>query len=140
MRAPGTRAVLGVLVLALLVAATAPAATSIRTKLTTSSATPTVGEAWRYTITVRSAGGAPLAARARLQLLLGTTIVGCWKGRAMAPCLDGSRGDWVPFRGRRSGVLRFPAESAGPKLTFRAIVRASGQTRTLRAPVTVRPA
>jgi hypothetical protein len=76
----------------------------------------------------------------RLQLLLGTTVVGCWKGGEMAQCLDGSKGDWIAFRGKRSGVLRFPVESVGPRLTFQAIVRASRQTRRLRAPVTVKPA
>jgi hypothetical protein len=89
---------------------------------------------------VRSAAGTPLAARTRLQLLVGTTVVGCWKGGEMAQCLDGSKGDWISFRGRRSGVLRFPAESVGARLTFQAIVKASRQTRRLRAPVTVKPA
>ena len=136
----GSMRALGLLALALVVVTTASAAAPIRAKLTTSSATPAVGEAWRYTITVRSSTGTPLAARTRLQLLLGTTVVGCWKGGEMTQCLDGSRGDWISFRGRRSGVLRFPAESVGPTLTFRAIVKAAGQTRKLRAPITVKPA
>jgi len=128
---------LGLFAVALVVVTSATAATPIRAKLTTSTAAPVVGQPWRYTVTVRSAAGKPLAARMRLQLLLGTTVVGCWRGGEMAQCLDGSKGDWISFRGKRSGVLRFPAESVGVRLTFRATVKASRQTRNLRAPVTV---
>jgi hypothetical protein len=135
-----TMRALGLLALALLVATTASAAAPIEARLTTSTPTPAVGQAWRYTVTVRSAAATPLAARMRLQLLVGTTVVGCWKGGEMAQCLDGSKGDWISFRGRRSGVLRFPAESVGARLTFQAVVQASRQTRRLRAAVTVKPA
>jgi hypothetical protein len=123
----------------LLVAAPAGAASPISAKLTTSTATPAVGQAWRYTVTVRSAAGRPLAARAKLQLLVGLTVVGCWKGGEMVQCFGQTAGDWIAFRGRRSGVLRFPAESVGVKLSFQATIRALRQTRKLRAPVTVKP-
>ena len=139
MRAFAAIAAIAVAVAALLGAAPA-SATTIKLKLTTSTATPAVGEAWRYTLTVRSASGAPQRARVKLQLLLGTTVVGCWKRGAMRQCSGATAGDWIVFRGKRSGVLRFPAQSVGVRLTFQATVKVQGQTRKLRAPVTVQPA
>lgn len=124
-------------ILALVLASSAAGATQVRATLKTSSATPVVDEPWRYTITVRSAAGKPLAAKTRLQILVGTTVVGCWKGGRMAQCLDGSLGSWIVFKGKRTGVLTWPAQSAGVKLTFRAIVVAQKRTFKLRAPVTV---
>jgi hypothetical protein len=131
---------LGLVALALLLAAPASAAAPIKAKLTTSTPTPVVDQPWRYTVTVKSATGVPLAARTKLQLLLGETVVGCWKAGAMVQCFSQTAGDWVAFKGKRTGVLRFPAQSLGVKLTFQAIVKAQRQTRKLRAPVTVRPA
>jgi hypothetical protein len=131
----------GLLVVAVALVLSAPlAAASIRAKLTTSTPTPVVDQPWRFTLTVKNASGAPLTARAKLQLLLGETVVGCWKGGAMVQCFGQSPGDWITFRGRRTGVLRFPAESLGVKLTFQAVVRSQRETRRLRAAVTVRPA
>jgi hypothetical protein len=138
MRALGLAA--AVLAAAFALVAPAGAAPPIRATLTASTPTPVVDRPWRYTVVVRSATGQPIAARMRLQILLGQTVVGCWKGGRMTQCADGGLGDWIAFRGRRSGVLTFPAESVGVRLTFRAVVRASGQVRLLRAPVTVRPA
>lgn len=126
-------------ILALVLASPAASATQVRATLKTSSATPVVGEPWRYTITVKSAAGRPLAARMRLQILVGTTVVGCWKGGQMAQCLDGSLGSWIVFKGKRSGVLTWPAQSVGVTLTFRAIVVAQKRTFKLRAPVRVQP-
>jgi hypothetical protein len=123
-----------------LVGAPVSGAASITVKLTTSSAKPVVGQPWRYTVSVRSASGAPLRAQVKLQLLLGTTVVGCWKGGAMVQCFGANAGDWIGFRGKKSGVLRFPAQSLGVTLTFRATVKVQGQTRKLRAPVTVQSA
>lgn len=128
---------LALAILALALASSVAAATPVRATLKTGSPTPVVDEPWRYTITVRSAAGTPLAARARFQILLGTTVVGCWKAGRMAQCLDGSLGSWIAFKGKRTGVLTFPAESVGVKLTFRAIVVAQKRTFKLRAPVTV---
>jgi hypothetical protein len=125
--------------LALLAAAPAAAATA-KIKLTTSSATPVVDQPWRYTVTVRSATGVPLRARVKLQLLLSETVVGCFTDGAMTQCFGKTAGDWITFRGKRAGILRFPVQSVGVKLTFQAIVVVHGQTRKLRAPVTVRPA
>lgn len=128
---------LALAVLALVLACSAAGATQVRVTLKTSSATPVVDQPWRYTITVKSGAGKPLAARMRLQILLGATVVGCWKGGQMAQCLDGSLGSWIPFEGKRTGVLTWPAQSVGVKLTFRAIVVAQKRTFKLRAPVTV---
>ena len=128
---------LALAVLALVLAWSAAGATQVRVTLKTSSATPVVDQPWRYTITVKSGAGKPLAARMRLQILLGATVVGCWKGGQMAQCLDGSLGSWIPFKGKRTGVLTWPAQSVGVKLTFRAIVVAQKRTFKLRAPVTV---
>lgn len=129
---------IGLTGLVLLVALPAAAAAPISAKLTTNTATAVVDQPWRYTITVRSAQGAPLAATTKLQLLLGSTVVGCWKNGGMAQCFDPRAGEWISFKGRRTGVLRFPAQSVGVRLTFRATVKALGQTRVLRAPVTVK--
>ncbi len=130
---------LGLAILALVLASLRAAATIVRAALKTSSATPVVEEPWRYTITVKSAAGKPLAARMRLQILVGPTVVGCWKGGQMAQCLDGSLGSWIVFTGKRSGVLTWPAQSVGVTLTFRAIVVAQKRTFKLRAPVRVQP-
>jgi hypothetical protein len=114
-------------------------AASFSVKLTTSTAKPVVDQPWRYTITARAAG-VPLRARAKLQLLLGRTVVGCWKGGAMVQCFSKTGGEWRSFRGKLTGVLRFPAQSVGVQLAFQATVNVAGQTKTLRAPVTVQPA
>lgn len=125
---------------ATLLAAPASTAAPPVVKLATSTPTPVVDGPWRFTLTARSAQGKPLAAKAKLQLLVGTTVVGCWKGGAMVQCFGASPGDWVSFTGVRRGVLRFPAQSLGVTLTFRAIVKVQGTTRQVRAPVTVKPA
>ena len=132
--------ILGLTLAVLVLATPAVAAAPIKAKLTTSTPTPVVDQPWRFTVTVKSAAGVPLAGRVKLQLLLGETVVGCWKGGAMVQCFSQTAGDWISFKGKRSGVLRFPAQSLGVKLTFQAIVKAERQTRKLRAPVTVKPA
>ena len=132
--------VLGLGVAALLLVGTAAAAPPIKAKLTTSTPTPVVDQPWRWTVTVKSAAGKPLTAKMKLQLLLGATVVGCWKGGAMVQCFSQTAGDWIAFRGKRTGILEFPAQSLGVKLTFQATVLAAKQTRKLRAPVTVKPA
>ena len=130
---------LGFAALALMLAASAAAATPVKATLTTSTPTPVVDRPWSYTVVVRK-DGKPIAARVRLQILLGQTLVGCWKKGAMAQCLDGSQGAWLAFRGKRRGTIAWPAESVGVQLTFQAIVRAGGVTSRLRAPVTVKAA
>jgi hypothetical protein len=127
-------------VLFVILAATATAASPVRVKLTTGTATPVADAPWRYTITARDAKGKPVTAKARLQILLGTVVVGCWKRVAMEQCQGMTSGTWIPFRGKRTGVLHWPAQSVGVTLTFQATVVAGGRTTRLRAPVTVQPA
>ncbi len=128
-------------VAALVVAATAAAATTsnpVRATMSTTSRTPLVDTPWRYTIVVKDRAGKPLAAKARLQILLGTLVVGCWKGGAITQCSGATAGAWIAFKGKRTGVLTWPAQSAGVKLTFQATVVAAGRSLKLRAPVTVK--
>jgi hypothetical protein len=129
-----------VCVLAFVLAVPAAAATPIRAKLTTATTQPVADTPWRYTITVKDGKGRPLAAKARLQILLGTTVVGCWKGTAMVPCQGPTSGTWIPFRGRRTGTLTWPAQAVGVTLTFRATVLAGGRVLRLRTAVRVQPA
>jgi hypothetical protein len=110
----------------------------VRASMTTTSAQPLVDTPWRYTIVVKDRTGKPLAARARLQILLGTVVVGCWKQTAIVQCSGANAGTWIAFKGKRTAVITWPAQSAGVKLTFQATVVAAGKTLKLRAPVTVR--
>ena len=129
-----------VLVAALIVAASASAASPaspVRATMSTTSTRPLVDTPWRYTITVEDRDGKPLAAKARLQILMGTRVVGCWKRTAMIQCSGATSGTWISFKGKRTGVLTWPAQSAGIKLTFQATVVAAGRSLKLRAPVTV---
>jgi hypothetical protein len=123
----------------LVLAASAAASTAnpVRATMSTTSTTPLVDTPWRYTIVVKDRAGKPLAARARLQILLGTLVVGCWKATKMVQCSGASSGTWIAFRGQRTGVLTWPAQSAGVKLTFQATVVAAGTSLKLRAPVIV---
>jgi len=126
------------LIAVLALAGSAVAATSIvRATLKTTTPTPTVDEPWRWTVIVRDGKGKPLRARMRLQILIGTAVVGCWKGTEMMPCTGANSGTWIVFRGVRTGVITWPAQSVGAKLTFQAVVSAGRKTTRLRAPVTV---
>jgi hypothetical protein len=109
----------------------------VRALMTTTSTEPLVDTPWRYTIVVKDRAGKPLAAKVRLQILVGTLVVGCWKQTAIVQCSGANAGTWIPFRGKRTGVLAWPAQSAGVKLTFQATVVAAGRSLKLRAPVTV---
>ena len=130
---------LGLALAVLLLASTAAAATPVRARMTTSTPTPVVDQPWRWTVTVRNAGGKPIAAKMRLQILLGTLVVGCWKGTAITQCTGASAGTWIVFKGKRTGVLTWPAQSTGVKLTFQAVVVAEKRRFRLRSPVTVQP-
>jgi len=131
---------LGLAVAVLVLASTAAAANPVKASLTTSSAKPVVDQPWRWTVVVKNSAGRPIAARMRLQILLGTTVVGCWKGTAITQCTGAKAGTWIAFKGKRTGVIAWPAQSAGIKLTFQAVVVAQSRTLRLRAPVTVQPA
>ena len=130
----------GLAVAVLALASTAAAANPVKASLTTSSAKPVVDQPWRWTVTVRNSSGKPIAAKMRLQILLGPTVVGCWKRTAMTQCTGANAGTWIAFRGKRSAVIAWPAQSAGIKLTFQAVVVAQSRTLRLRAPVTVQRA
>jgi hypothetical protein len=106
--------------------------------MTTSSTQPLAGTPWRYTIVVKDRAGTPLAAKVRLQVLRGTRVVGCWKSTAMVRCSGAREGTWISFRGKRTGVIAWPARSAGVRRAFRATVVAGTQALTLRAPLIVR--
>jgi hypothetical protein len=120
------------------VAAAAAVSDPVRATMTTTSKRPVADTPWRYTIVVQNADGRPLTARARLQILRGNVVVGCWKRTAMVACSGATAGTWITFKGKRTGVLRWPARSAGVKRTFQAVVVSGTRSLRLRAPVTVR--
>lgn len=128
----------GAWVVALSTAGVAGAAAPVNVTLTTTSATPAVGAPWKWTIVARNAKGKPVAARAKIQILIGKAVVGCWRAGAMAQCSGAKAGDPIAFTGKRSGVIIWPAQSRGVGLTFRALVTAKGRTKALKAPVKVR--
>jgi len=135
----GMRSLVLAAVAGLALAAAAAAGTNpVRASMTTTSTQPLVDTPWRYTIVVKDRAGKPLAAKARLQILVGTLVVGCWKQTAIVQCSGANAGTWISFKGRRTGVLTWPAQSAGARLTFQAAVVAAGTSLKLRAPVTVR--
>jgi hypothetical protein len=124
--------------LALVLTASAVAAGPVRATLTTTSASPLVDTPWRYTITARDGAGRALRAKVRLQILHGSLVVGCWKQRAIVRCRGANAGTWIPFRGTRSDVVRWPVRAVGEKLVFLATVVAGDRSLRLRAPVRVR--
>jgi hypothetical protein len=134
------RTALVTLLAAGLLAGSVSAATPVRLSLRTSTPKPVVDTPWRWTVTARTSAGRGLRAKMRLQILLGETVVGCWKGTAMMQCFGPGEGTWISFRGKRAGTLRWPAQSVGADLTFQAVVVVNGRTRRLRAPVTVQSA
>ena len=85
----------GLAVAVLALASSAGAATPVRATMTASSAKPVVDQPWRWTVTVKSAAGKPLPAKMRLQILFGSTVVGCWKGTAMTQCSGANAGTWI---------------------------------------------
>ena len=119
-------------------AATASAANPVSATMMTSSTKPLVDVPWRYTITVKSQAGQALAARARLQVLRGTHLVGCWRRTAIVRCTRAEVGTWIPFTGRRTGAILWPKRWVRLQLTFRAVVVTGTHVLLLRAPVTVR--
>ena len=124
---------------ALILAASAAAANPVRATLTASSTTPLVGAPWRYTITVKDQAGEPLVAKVKLQILLGTLVVGCWRTMEMVRCSGAKAGTWIAFKGKRAATIIWPALSVTGKLAFRATVVAGTRTLRLKAPVTVQP-
>lgn len=133
--------VLAALVPAALVLASpaTPAVGVVKATLKTATPTPVVDESWRWTVVVKNGRGKPLRAKMKLQILFGTVVVGCWKGKEIAQCTGAKAGTWIAFRGKKTGTLTWPLASVGSKLTFQAIVVAGGKTLRLRAPVRVQP-
>jgi hypothetical protein len=127
-----------VLLVVALAAAGGSSAAVVTSTLTTTSTTPTAGEKWTWTVTVKDAGGESLRARAKVQVLRAGTVVGCLKGGVMRACSGANAGDTISVHGRRSGVIRWTTESLGVRLTFQVIVTAAGLTQRLRVPVTVK--
>ena len=93
------RLILFVLVAALALAASATAASPVRATMSTSSTQPLADTPWRYTIVVKDRAGKPLAAKVRLQILLGSRVVGCWKSTAMVRVLRRESGNVDPVQG-----------------------------------------
>ena len=125
--------------LTLVLAASASALVNpVRATMSTTSTTPLVDTPWRYTITVKDQAGKPVAAKVRLQILLGTLVVGCWKSTAMVRCSGAKSGTWIAFKGKRTAAITWPARYSGRKLTFQAIVASGTRSLRLRAPVRVR--
>jgi hypothetical protein len=124
-------------VLALTVVASATAASPIRATMSTSSTKPLAETPWRYTVVVKDRAGKALEAKMRLQVLSGSTVVRCWKRTRLVVCSNAGAGTWISFTGRRTGVIRWPAQFAGEKLTFQAIVVSGTHSLRLRTPVTV---
>jgi hypothetical protein len=118
-------------------AVSAAVANPVRATMSTSSTTPLVDAPWRYTVVVKDRAGKALAAKMRLQVLSGSTLVRCWKRTRLVACQNAGAGTWISFKGKRTAVIRWPAQLAGMKLTFRAIVVSGTRSLRLRAPVTV---
>ncbi|MGH3128728.1 MAG: hypothetical protein ACRDPX_12485 [Gaiellaceae bacterium] len=110
----------------------------VRATMSTSSTTPLVDAPWRYTVVVKDRAGKALAAKMRLQVLSGSTLVRCWKRTRLVACQNAGAGTWISFKGKRTAVIRWPAQLAGMKLTFQAIVVSGTRSLRLRAPVDVR--
>ena len=110
----------------------------VHATMSTSSTTPVAEGPWRYTVVVKDRAGKALAAKMRLQVLSGSTVVRCWKRTRLVVCSNAGAGTWIAFTGKRTGVIRWPAQSAAGKLTFQAIVVSGTRSLRLRAPVTVR--
>ena len=124
--------------LALVATASAGASGPFRATMTTTSASPVVDTPWRYTVGAKDGSGRALSAKVRLQILHGSLVVGCWKRTAIVRCRGASAGTWIPFRGRHSGVVRWPEQAVGARLVFLATVVAGDRSLRLRAPVRVR--
>ncbi len=121
----------------LALAASAAAANPVQATMTASSTTPLVGEPWRYSITVQDGAGRPVDAKVRLQILLGSRVVGCWRTAALRPCSGASSGTWIAFKGTRAETVIWPALAVSGRLAVRAIVVAGTRMLRLNAPVTV---
>lgn len=122
---------------AALLAAPATAATPVKATLSVTSRTPAVGAPWRWTVKT-TAAGKPARATVKIQILLGATVVGCWKGGKMQACTGAKAGDPIPSRGTVSRPIAWTDQSRNIALTFQAVVTAGGKTQRLRAQLEVK--
>ncbi len=76
---------------------------------------PSVGAPWPIVIHARSSDGAPLRAEVRYEFLFAGSVV--------------ARRSHYRFKGTLRDTLRWPANSAGVPLTFRAVVSTALGTR-----------
>jgi hypothetical protein len=129
---------LAVVLLSALVLAAAASATVVKASLTGSTHRPVVGKPWTWTLVVADGSGKALPAKAKLQITVAGIVVGCWKAGKMQACRGATAGTSISFVGKKTGVIRWTAESKGVPLTFRALVAAGGTTTKLRYAVTVR--
>ena len=123
--------------LAATTAASAALPSPIRATMSTSSTKPLADTPWRYRVVVKDRAGKALPAKMRLQVLSGSTVVRCWKRTSLVACSTAGAGTWIPFTGKRTGVIRWHAQLTGERLTFQAIVVTGTRSLRLRAPVTV---
>src|SRR5881397_1808702 len=100
-----------VVLLSTLTLVAAASAAVVKATLTASTHRPVVGKPWTWTLVVEDGSGKTLPAKAKLQI----TVVG-----------------------KKTGVIRWTAESKGVPLTFQALVTAGAKTTKLRYAVTVR--
>jgi hypothetical protein len=132
------RFLLSLCIVTVVVTTAATAAAPIRATMSTSSTAPLVDTPWRYTIVVKDQAGEPLAAKVRLQVLVGDVVVACWRGGAIKACSGARAGAWIAFKGTRTGTITWRASSVGAKRIFQATVVAGARSLRLRAPVTVK--
>jgi hypothetical protein len=86
---------------------------------------PRANAPWPIAIEARGPGGRPLRAAVRYQFLFAGSVV--------------ARRSHYRFRGTFHDVIRWPANSVGVPLTFRAVVATALGTRRLDYRVRVRP-
>lgn len=92
--------------------------------LSASTHRPKTNAPWPIAIEARGPGGRPLRAEVRYRFLFAGSVV--------------ARRSHYRFRGAFHDVIRWPANSVGVPLTFRAVVTTALGTRQLDYPVRVR--
>ncbi len=118
---------------AALVGTMAAGAIVFRAKLLAGSHTPAVNTRWPYTVEVTDAKGRPLRARLTVQVvdpLGGVHPTEFYASRKLVTN--------IPFRGTFRDAVKWPPESRGYQLTFRAIVKVGTARKTLGYRVTPR--
>ncbi len=133
-------AALSLAVFAVLVGSAPAAGTApVKLRLVVSSKAPVVESKWRWTVTATQ-GGKRVRGTVKLNIVLGTAVVGCWKRGKPLQCASLKGSDALSFYGRRTGIVRWPAEAQGVTLVFQAIVKAKGKRQRFRVPLVIQPA